>query len=383
MNFLKKYKVFIAVIGAFLLVLYLLFLFAVPNLINLNNYKKDIQKIVSDTAKLDFDFQDMKIVTTPSLKAGVNIKGARLSYPEDGEIASLNEAEVKIALLPLILKTVQISDIYIDKPEAKLVLLKNSQIDVLDYINKNIPMQEENPDTAVQELPVKISAKLPVVTVKDYSFVLVDEKTNHTLALKGDSFIFDDAVLNKHFRVSANGKFLINNEENILYNAKVKMFWPVIAQTEQSTAQQTPQIDFVKEIVKYNPKADINADITLKEHSGHTDINGYLNADKISLKLDNKSVFFKFIENVNIECYYNCKITNFFFKLSIFKLANIHPFFAFRYHKQFITCKLNSRIRCSTSRENSVKSAYRSITINFYIITFYCKRTNPTHRMPY
>ena len=288
MNFLKKYKVFIAVIGVFLLVLYLLFLFAVPNLINLNNYKKDIQKIVLDTAKLDFDFQDMKIVTTPSLKAGVNIKGARLSYPEDGEIASLNEAEVKIALLPLILKTVQISDIYIDKPEAKLVLLKNSQIDVVDYINKNIPMQEENPDTAVQELPVKISSKLPVVTVKDYSFVLIDEKTNHTLALKGDSFIFDDAVLNKHFRVSANGKFLINNEENILYNAKVKMFWPVIAQTEQSTPQQTPQIDFVKEIVKYNPKADINADITLKEHSGHTDINGYLNADKISLKLDNK-----------------------------------------------------------------------------------------------
>lgn len=34
------------------------------------------------------------------------------------------------------------------------------------------------------------------------------------------------------------------------------------------------------------------------------------------LKIDNKSVFFEFIENVDIECYYNCKITNFFFKLS-------------------------------------------------------------------
>ena len=71
----------------------------------------------------------------------------------------------------LILKTLKVSDVSADSPELNLVILKNGQIDIVDYINKNMPLQQESPDTAAQELPVKISAKLPVVTVKDYSFV--------------------------------------------------------------------------------------------------------------------------------------------------------------------------------------------------------------------
>ena len=285
---LKKHKLFISLSLTCILVLYLLFLFAVPNLINLNNYKKDIQKIVYDTAKLNLDFSDMKIVTTPCLKAGINAKGVVLSYPEGEKIASLKEAEVKIALLPLILKTLKVSDVSVNSPELNFVILKNGQIDIVDYINKNMPLQQESPDTAAQELPVKISSKLPVVTIKDYSFVMVDEKTNYSLALKGENFIFDNAVLNKHFRVSSNGKFLINNEENINYNARVKMFWPAVSQSEPQQTGEMPQIDFISELVKYSPKADINADITLKEHNAHTDINGYANLDKVSLKLNNK-----------------------------------------------------------------------------------------------
>ena len=287
-NFLKKHKIFISASLILLLILYLLFLFAMPNFINLNNYKKDIQKIVYDTAKLNIDFQNMKIVTTPCLKAGVNAAGLELSYPDGIKIASLKEAEVKIELLPLIFKTLKVSDIYADNPELNLTILKNGKIDIVDYINTNLPSQQESADTAAQELPFKISAKLPDVIITNYSLLLSDEKTKYSTALKGSSFVFDDAVLNKHFRISSNGKFFINNEENIKYNARVKMFWPAVSESESQQTEQMPQIDFINELVKYSPKADIIADITLKEHNGHTDINGYANLDKISLKLNKK-----------------------------------------------------------------------------------------------
>ena len=70
------------------MIFYLAFLFVVPNVINLNNYKKDIQKLVSDTTKLNLDFDNLKIVTTADLKAGVNVENAALSYADGKKIAS-------------------------------------------------------------------------------------------------------------------------------------------------------------------------------------------------------------------------------------------------------------------------------------------------------
>lgn len=285
-NLLAKYKTLIISILSILVILYLAFLFVVPNVINLNNYKKDIQKLVTENTKLNLDFENLKIVTTPLLKAGVNIKNVSLSYPDGKNIALLKEGEVKISLLPLIFKTVQVADISVDSPVINIAILQDGQIDIVDYINKNLPASTTDNTAQAAELPVKISDKLPVVDVKNYLLNLKDEKSAADVVLKGESFVFDDAVLNKHFRVAADGKVLLNNKENVYFNVKVKSIFPVIAASDNQPAQELPQIDIFKELVKYDPKAEIEADLSVKEHSGHTDINGFLNADKLSLKLN-------------------------------------------------------------------------------------------------
>lgn len=291
MNILKKYKTFFIAFASVLVVLYAAFLFVVPNVININNYKKDIQKLVLDSAKLNFDFENIKIVTTPGLKAGVNAKGVKLSYPDGKDILTLKEAEAKISLLPLLLKTVKVADVYADSPSVSLQMQKDGQLDIVDYITKSLPQQENTEETQPVELPVKISENLPDVVVENYALVLKSEKTNNTISVKGDEFILDKAVLNQQFRVASKGKVLLNNNENIIYNARLMSFWPAISADNQTEQPQTmPQIDFINELVKFNPKADINCDITLKEHHGHIDVDGFLNAEKISVKLDGKTL---------------------------------------------------------------------------------------------
>lgn len=289
MEFLKKHKQALMVVLSIVIVVYAIFLFILPNVINLNNYKKDIQKIVSDSAKLKFDAQDIRIITTPSLKVGVKIKGLDLSYPDERKIATISDAEVKISLLPLIFKTVRVSDITVENPELNLVYTKDSKIDLLQYINKNLEKQQASPDTAAAELPVNISTRLPVVVIKNYKLTLKDEKTSDVLSLNGDSFVLDKAVLNKHFRVFSNGKILLNDSENILYDVRVSSFWPAMpaGQTQVET-DVIPQIDFIKELVKYSPKAVIKADLKIEEHSGHVDLFGDANADNISIVLNGK-----------------------------------------------------------------------------------------------
>jgi len=255
MEFLNKYKKTLTILFGVVLCLYFGFLFVLPNVVNINNYKKDIQKIVFDVAKLNIDFDSIKIVTTPSLKAGINAKGLKLFYPGGKDIVTLKEGEVKLSLLPLLLAKVQVSDVFVDAPILNVSIMKNGQIDVVDYIMKNISTVESSAQAPQQELPIKISDKLPTVLVKNYVVSVFEEKSNNTIAINGESFVFDNAVLNKHLRVGTKGAIFLNDISNINYDIQIKSFWPVLKTSTQDNvqAQELPQIDIVKELVKFNP----------------------------------------------------------------------------------------------------------------------------------
>lgn len=273
-----------------LVVLYLAFLFVLPNVINLNNYKKDIQKIVYDSAKLKIDTDNIKIVTTPMLHAGVKIDGLKLSYPDNVEFASVKNAQVRIKLIPLVFRTFEAADISADSPKLSLKLLEDGNLDFIGYVNKNIVPQEKT-DTAQAQMAVKISDKLPKIEVKNYELSAVDKKTGNKVALKGDSFILDKAVINKHFRIYANGKILADNNENIKFNIITDSFLPVMkASAPSKETASLPSINFINEFIKFNPKADIDVNLKIREGREGLKIDGFLNADKLSAVLDSHTL---------------------------------------------------------------------------------------------
>ena len=54
--------------GSLLLILYLAFLFVLPNALDLNQFKPDIQKVAKDYAQLDVNFENAKILTSTIAK---------------------------------------------------------------------------------------------------------------------------------------------------------------------------------------------------------------------------------------------------------------------------------------------------------------------------
>ena len=292
MKFLLKYKLFAAIVLGIFAVLYVLFLFVLPNVINLNNCKDDISKILEDNTKLSYDIKNIKIVTSPLLKAGVKIDGLAVSYPNGEKIISSDSAVVKVSLLPLIFKTLKVSDVTIDSPEINLVYLKDGNFDIVNYFTADSSSQN---DVSVQngtELPIKIASKLPVVTVNNYAINIKDEKTKHVLSAKGEKFVIDDSVINKHFSVYSKGSLYINDVKNVNYDIKFASFWPAMNSTsvDDKEVVAIPKIDFINEIVKYSPSADIVADLEAKEHKGHVDLYGNLDVETLSIKLNNKKL---------------------------------------------------------------------------------------------
>lgn len=283
MNNLKKILIIIISVGA---ILYGMFLFVLPNVVNLNAYKSDIQKLVLENAKLDIDAENIKLVTTPGLRVGVLIDGLNIGFPGAGNFLRVGSGEIKIKLLPLIFRTVELSDVRIAEPNLSVVMLENNHLDIVDFVNQNFVSGSQPSEPAA--LPVVISTKLPKVEVLDYEFNIKDKKTNNTIIMKGSSFVLDKAVVDKHFRVATDGQILVNNAENINFAIKADSVWPVVSANSSEINENTEisDMNFVNEFVKFDLKGVAAADLKIRDSKDGLKIDGFLNIDKMSAKLD-------------------------------------------------------------------------------------------------
>ena len=82
---MKKIKILTIVLLTFVAIFYLAFLFILPNVINLNNYKNDINKLAKDSVNLDVKYDNLKLITTPLLKIGVKAQNLSVNYDDENE----------------------------------------------------------------------------------------------------------------------------------------------------------------------------------------------------------------------------------------------------------------------------------------------------------
>ena len=75
----SRMKKTLKIIGLIFLSLFIIveiaFVLILPNVINLANYKDDIQTLVKEQAKLDVDYRNAKLVTTPLFWSWSKIEG--------------------------------------------------------------------------------------------------------------------------------------------------------------------------------------------------------------------------------------------------------------------------------------------------------------------
>ena len=78
------------ILGAIVLA-YAGFLFVLPNAIDLNQYTPKIQKLAKEQAKLNVNFENVKIVTTPLLGAGIKAENISVKLPDNSVLFSADD----------------------------------------------------------------------------------------------------------------------------------------------------------------------------------------------------------------------------------------------------------------------------------------------------
>ena len=306
----KKSKIALITIFSIIAIVYATYLFIIPNLIDLNRFKPEIQKAVKEATGLEVDLGRLKLHTYYDFSAKLTTENVKVD-----KYLTVDNASVRVLLVPLLFKKLEIEEIRVDKPEAFITRQKDSKYDiekVIEDINKkhdaakSSDANESNPEKAKSKgiEPVFDGMKL---YVSDYKINLTDfsgGKERH-FALKGDIFEIPKIKKHKFIKLATKGSLLVENKPNINFDIKFASVLPIkipdevwgpeyLKLTEEQKAQLQAEMlkrfDPIKNIIKYDPTTDIIADLKLKPGEKLPEVKGFLNFDKLSLKVDGQKL---------------------------------------------------------------------------------------------
>lgn len=290
-KFLKTAAIIIIVL---LLVLYLAFLFILPNVINLNKFMPEIKKIVAEQANLIVDIENPKIVTTPFLGVGLDADKISVSLPDTSELVRTGAAKLCISLPKLLFMTIKVTKAEIENPQVNIDIVNGKEYKITKYFEKNTSnniAQDaiQTPQKPVVN-PVSIKFYLPKLKLTNYAILINDIKTKDYLKLRGDEFLlgYKDG---KSAYIKTNAELFVNEIKNIDANIDVDTFLPQPESKKHTTVvvkeppQKVPFVNPVAVYKAYDLKTNIDSKIKLRQKNKKLISNGYFNIDNLTMNI--------------------------------------------------------------------------------------------------
>ena len=307
----KGLKIFGFTVLGIVLLAYLAFLFVLPRKVDLNAYKSDIQKIVSEQAHMNIDFGHAKIVTTPILEAGVKIDDIKVTLPDGSNLLTADSFKTKISLPNLLILAVRVSEIAVENPSVNIEIKEDgSQYKVMQIIENIINEQKQKQEVEPQKpnfLAKLIRIRIPNIKVNEYSVLINDLKSKHYLTLKGEEL---KAACNnlKTFKVKTNAQFLSDENVNINANIDINSFIPPATELdEEDDPDYRADMAFVNPVLMYRDydlKTNVDAKIKARQtRKGNVVLKGFVNVEDLTMNLSGyqlpKSYFRAVLNGVN------------------------------------------------------------------------------------
>ncbi len=293
-------------LGIFFVTLYALFLI-VPFFISgiVNSYSGEISKMIEEASGFKVKLENIRIITTPKLTAGGGVGHIEAALPSGETFLTADNAGGKLSLLPLLLRKIEIDVVGAENVNLNLKVKKDGKFLIEDYI----PQTEKpsNPKEPMAELPfgIKLSNHLPNIVIKNYNISFIDMPTDKTYSIYGQKAKISDFILDKKIKLTADGKFMLQEREQFSYDVKVlNKVMPDIDLNDLVFSQQTvpqpqvqPQpaqpfniIDIFKAIHNNQLTADVIGDITTFGTFEDINFDGIMNVSNLGIAVDGKKL---------------------------------------------------------------------------------------------
>ena len=289
------------ILGAIVLA-YAGFLFVLPNVIDLNQYTPEIQKLAKEQAKLNVNFENVKIVTTPLLGAGIKAENISVKLPDNSVLFSADKIKTRISLPSLLLLTVKVSCLEVEKPFVNLEIINDENFKVVklveDLLNAGKEQKlEEGRQTVQAEAegfkfnPAWIRIKVPAVKLNNYRVLVNDLKSKHYLDLKGEQLVLG-YFNGKSAKVKTYAELFSDENKNITANIDINTFLPPVEPSLDSEDDPAERIEipFVNPVTmyrNYDLKANLDTKLRIRNHNDNLTSYGHFDINDITLKVGN------------------------------------------------------------------------------------------------
>ena len=293
----KFLKIFGISILSLIIILYISFLFILPNVININKFKPEIQKIAKEQSKLSFDFENAKIITTPLLGVGIKANNVSINLPDGTLLFSTESIKTRISIPSIFLLTVKISCLEIENPVINLEIANNEQFKIIKIVEEIINAGKEQKleiSGGIKEEkgwfnPAWIKIKVPNIVINNYKVLINDLASDHYLKLLGEKLTIG-YFNGKRIKLKTFAEFYSDESKNITANVNIDSFLPPPAPALDKEDDPAERIDipFINPVTMYqNYDLKANLDSKLKVRNSSSGINsyGFFNIENITLKV--------------------------------------------------------------------------------------------------
>ena len=282
---MKALKIGIIVLSSILTVLYLAFLFIVPNFVKFDDFTYELKDENNANQGLIINAEKIKISTCWNLSAGAKIGQINAFYKDGNKFAQLDNLDVTLSLPYLLIRKIKLDKISADKIITRLGVESDGTFTIEKFIPKS-----KNNSSSNAPLPygLELSENMPDIAVKKYSITFTENSTNKHYSVKGGNFKINDFYLNKKIRIKTLGKVTLENREQIKYNLDLTSFVmpEMSANSDSDNNQQRINIlTIFKNLYNLNLTANANAELKIKGTPEDLKTYGSINISDFSAKI--------------------------------------------------------------------------------------------------
>lgn len=274
-------------------VLYLALLLILPNAVNLNKMKPDIQKYAEEQADLNINYNNAALTVTPMLSIGVKADNLSVKLPDNSELFTADSLNAAVSLPHLLFKTVKITKAEISNPKLNIDIENGREYKIIKHLEKlsSNKDNEKHSEPAEKQADnnVQLIINIPNFKMLNYSVLVNDLKAENVLKLRGDKLILSYNN-GKTASLKTIAELYSNENKNITADIDIDTFLPagnasIAPEAEEPEPQNTPFINLPAVYKAYNLKSDIKSKLKIRQKNEKIVSEGYFNADNLTLML--------------------------------------------------------------------------------------------------
>lgn len=269
----RIFKIFVKLalwISAILFIAYLSVLLLFPKYVNIKGFKDNFEQQFFEQTGLYLNVE--RLVVEPAIRTSLNLDAhhAIVLYPDKKELFKAKDLTIKIRVLPIIFKKVEVEKIIINRPILSMSIDKEGHSSLDKFLNLKYSPKANG--------GFVVSENLPEILLNRYKVKIFDKMYSEPFIIEGEKLRISKTLSNGN-KIETQGVLSQANKKYIDFSTTIES---LLTKTPQKLFNTNP----FRYLKQYEIKAKISSKFKIEENENTPKITGQADVTDLSFVLN-------------------------------------------------------------------------------------------------